>query len=293
MNIPKELIALLFGAGVFFVVITVFAIQHASRAVNIKSGKVWLFEDWQTHIYDALFANKDPKEFGKKFGIDIDQYYNNCVIIKKEPRPKAVIVDKLCGYAILALGCAIGFPSLNMIVVFVALLIAFPFITMPIYLVETAAEKQKFTIADELPRFLDMLHTALLIGMPVEQAIELTAKNLPGTLLASELLVTLAETKVGAFSWQKALERLARKYNVDPLSDFVLDITNAYKLGASITESVSRKSRDIKQTNLITMKERASKLTNTILFPILIFKLVPLLLIMFIPIMLQLQQSGF
>lgn len=138
-----------------------------------------------------------------------------------------------------------------------------------------------------------MLHTALIMGFPVDQAIDLTAQNLQDTILADELLKTLAETKVGAYSWQEALEHLASAYGVDTLSDFVLDITNAYKLGSSITDSVARKSKDIKQSNLVAMKERASKLTNTILFPILFFKIVPVIALMAVPIIVQLQTTGF
>jgi tight adherence protein C len=208
-------------------------------------------------------------------------------------RTKQVIIDKLCGFAIVAVGCLVGVFMRNPIVMVVGLVIAFPFIALPIHFVESAAEKRRFVVADELPRFLDMLHTALIMGFPVDQAIEITAQNLRGTILAEELLKTLAETKVGAYSWQEALERLASMYGVDTLSDFVLDITNAYKLGSSITESVARKSKDIKQSNLVAMKERASKLTNTILFPILFFKIVPIIALMGVPIVVQLQATGF
>ena len=291
MQITKEIIAAFFGIGIFFLVIALFALQYASRARNIKRGHTWLFENWQTQLFDALF--RDPRKVGKFCGVDVDKYNHQCALAQRENRIKAVIINKLCGYLIVAAGCIFGLASMNFIIIIVALVASFPLITLPVYFVERAAEKRRFTVTEELPRFLDMLHTALLIGMPVEHAIEMTARHLPDTVLAKELLKAMAETKVGAYNWQKALELLAQSYNVDILSDFVLDITNAYTLGSSITDSVARKSRDIKQTNLVAMKERASKLTNTILFPVLLFKIIPLLLLMGIPIMLQLQMSGF
>lgn len=293
MEITKEIIALLAGLGVFFLVITLFAIQHAARAKNRKSGRTWLFENWQVQIYDSIFGVRETSHIGKKIGVDMERYEHNCKLTRQKSQAKVVIIDKLCGFVIIGVFCIIGVISMNIPLMVIGLVIAFPFIALPIHFVESAAEKRKRAVEEELPRFLDMLYTALLIGMPVDQAIEITAKSLKNTVLAEELLSTMIKPKVGASSWQEALETLAADYNVDTLSDFVLDITNAYSLGASILDSVERKSHDIKQSNLIAMKERASKLTNTILFPVLIFKIIPLLLIMCIPIIKQLQASGF
>jgi tight adherence protein C len=292
MSMPLELIAILYGIAIFFAVIAGIALFHSAR-VTKRSGSAWLFDNWELQLYEALFSERDPLSIGKKIGMDVEKYTHNCKLTHQADRTKQVIIDKLCGFAIVAVGCLVGVFMRNPIVMVVGLVIAFPFIALPIHFVESAAEKRRFVVADELPRFLDMLHTALIMGFPVDQAIEITAQNLRGTILAEELLKTLAETKVGAYSWQEALERLASMYGVDTLSDFVLDITNAYKLGSSITESVARKSKDIKQSNLVAMKERASKLTNTILFPILFFKIVPIIALMGVPIVVQLQATGF
>ena len=138
-----------------------------------------------------------------------------------------------------------------------------------------------------------MLHTALLVNMPVEQAIKVTSEHLKGTILAEEFNRALADTQLGASSWPVALEKLATDYEIDGLSDFVLDVVTAYNHGNSITEAVERQSKDIKRSNLLSLKEKASKLTNTILFPVLVFKILPLLAIMCIPIIYQLNATGF
>lgn len=293
MDFSIEAIAIFAGISVFMSVIAVFALLHSTNAKNIKEGHVWLFENWQVSLYNAIFGKKLPEDVGRSIGVDVEKYLHNCKLIKKKPRVKQVVINKIVGFFIIGVGCVIGLVTLKMFIALFAVIAAFPLIALPIHFVEEAAKKRKLLIAEELPRFLDMLHTALIIGMPIDQAIELTASNLKDTILAEELLTSLAETKMGTVSWQEALQELAENYNVDELSDFVLDITNAYRLGASIQESVARKSRDIKQSNLVAMKERASKLTNSILLPITIFKIAPILAIMVIPILLQLMESGF
>ena len=99
----------------------------------------------------------------------------------------------------------------------------------------------------------------------------------------------MAETELGAKSWQRALEEVALKYDVGVFSDFVLTLVAAYEKGIPIAETVVRKSSEIKQSNLLEAKERAVKLSNTVLLPVLIFKILPLLAIMLIPIMQQIS----
>lgn len=293
MGIPVVVVAIMAGVAVAAVIIAIATISHASNLKNIESGNVWLFENWEVQVYNTLFANTDPMELGKTIGVDVQKYLHNCKLIRQGQQLKKVIIDKLCGFLIIGISGVATLLTLNFIIIIIGLLVAVPFIALPVYMTEKASEKRRFTIAEELPRFLDMLHSALIIGMPVNQAIEITARNLDGTVLAEELLQTLAATQVGAYSWQAALEKLADDYQVDTFTDFVLDITNAYNHGSSIQHSVARMSENIKGTNLTAMKARASKLTNTILFPILIFKIIPILGIMAIPLILQLQASGF
>ena len=293
MDISVTLVSLAVGLALAITIIAIVTLRHALNPKNVKSGKTWFFENWELQIYDALFKNKEPAVIGKAIGVDVAKYNHNCILIKSDNKLKQVIIDKICGFIIVGISGIITLLTANLFIVLIGLIASFPLIALPIHNIETAAEKRRFTISEELPRFLDMLHSALIIGLPINQAIEITAQNLPGTVLSEELLQTLADTQVGAYSWQDALEKLANDYQVDSFSDFVLDITNAYSMGASIQDSVARKSKEIKETNLITMKERASKLTNTILFPVLLFKIIPIIAIMAIPIILELEKSGF
>lgn len=278
--------------AVFLGVISIFAIRHWSNPRNRKSNDIWLFEGWQANLYDALFQ-QDARKFAPKVGINVSKYLCDCQLNHATPDLKRVIIDRILGLILLLIGVLftliIGTPIWFVVFSVIAI---FP-IFFPIKNVEKAAARKRQQIADDLPRFLDLLYTALLIGMPIDQAIDITASHLKGTALADEMLRTIADSKVGANNWQTALAQLAEDYEVDSLSDFVLDITNAYNNGTSIMDAVARQSKDIKQTNLVSMKERASKLTSTILFPILFFKIIPILLLMCIPIIYQLSASGF
>ena len=291
--LTTEIVAILCGTAIFFSVVALFAIAHARNLQNRRNGSTWIFEGWQTLIYDTMFRNCPTTKVGRFIGMDVEKYMADCNLVRQEERSKVVIIDKFVGYLIIVIGCFIGIVFKNIYIMIGSLVFAFPFVTLPIHFAEAAANKRRFAIANELPRFLDMLHTALLIGLPVDKAIEITASNLKGTVLSEELLETLTDTQMGAYTWQEALEQLASRYGVDTFSDFVLDINNSYNLGASIQEAVARKSKEIKQTNLVAMKERAAKLTNTILVPVLLFKIIPIMALMLIPVITELNSSGF
>jgi len=294
MRVQFQITALLTAVAVFFWIIFLFAMRHKKKADQVRPDQPqinpWLFDNWCANIYDSLFKSK-PEYIARRIGVNVDSYLHNCTITRLPAKLKDVIVKKLFGFLLIAICGFVGVAIANMFVVMGGILAAFPLIFFEVQKVDKAAKIKKFRMVDELPRFIDLLQTALQINMPVEDAIILTAKNLNETVLAGEFLNAVADMQMGVQDWQAALERLARSYEIDALSDFVLDLVTSYNKGVPIADAVARKSRDIKQSNLLSMKERASRLTSTILLPVLGFKVVPLLALLCIPIIQQITQG--
>lgn len=286
MDIQILIACLLSSAFVFLIVLCISLILHSRkmRQTRLKNPKEeWLFYDWSAVLYD-LFIKAKPIDFGKKMGVDVPEYLHNCEIAGLEPKMKDVLIKKMLGFLSLFFFGILGLLFINLYIILLALLLALPLIFFPAQQADKAAKVKKFRMVEELPRFIDLFGTALMIGLPVEEAILTTAKSLPDSLLAREFLNAIAETRLGVYDWQAALEKMSRKYEVDVLSDFSLDLINSYNKGVPIADAVARKSKDIKQSNLLTMKERATKLTSTILLPVLGFKVLPLLALLCIPV---------
>lgn len=281
--------AILTSSFVFLAVLCVALALHARKMQRLRlrdPGEVWLFHNWSIILYDMLIRT-DPIMFGKKLGFDVPEYIHNCEIAEIKPNPKDVIMKKLLGFICLFIFCVLGLFLASVYVILFALLLSIPLIFFPAQQAAKAARVKKFRMIEELPRFIDLFGTALMVNLPVEEAILTTAKSLPDSILAKEFLKVIADTKLGIYDWQQALETMSRKYEVDVLSDFSLDLINSYNKGVPIADAVARKSKDIKQSNLLTMKERATKLTSTILLPVLGFKVLPLLALLCIPIIQQ------
>lgn len=274
---------------VFFTVLFVAVMLHRQKMRQLRNHipeEEWLFHKWSEILYDQL-VKKDTIAFGRKIGVDVPTYLHNCDIAGITPNAKDILMKKLLGYILLAVSGVLGLITANVYILLVGMTIAITLIFFPMLQADNAAKRKKFQITEELPRFIDLFSTALIINLPVEDAILTTAKSLPDSLIAREFLKAIAETKLGVYDWQAALENMSRRYEVDVLSDFSLDLINSYKKGVPIADAVARKSKDIKQANLLTMKERATKLTSTILLPVLGFKVLPLLALLCIPIIQQ------
>lgn len=279
-------IAISTGASVFLFVLAAFG--GASRKMGRQTSEEWLFSRFFEKIYDAFFSQSDPKEKTAKLGMSYDKYIRNCRILRIEPNWKREVGMRMMGIAVFLLSLFLSVLLKNVAAALLGIAIFFCLGPYQEQQLSKQAKMRRQKLAEDLPRFIDLFATAVEIGVPVESAIKTTAQDIP-CIVSEELLLVMAETELGAKSWQRALEEVALKYDVGVFSDFVLALIAGYEKGIPISEIVVRKSAEIKQSNLLEAKERAVKLSNTILLPVMIFKIIPLLAIMLIPIMLQIS----
>ena len=249
--------------------------------------------DWEKSVYKAFFKEKNPVDIAKKIGIEADRYLFACEIAREKANLESLIIHKLLGVLLMLVGLVVGLVLKNYYIP-LALLIAgggvYEFSSMR---VQKKAKQRKELLKKELPRFADMLQMALSVNIPVERAIALTSRYLPGTVLAEEFNDSSSEIELGAKSWQKALEDVAQKYEIDDFSDFVLALITSYRKGLSVYDTVREKAKEMRQVSILNMREKANKMNSIVLFPIVIFKLLPLIIIMTIPIISQIKGSGF
>lgn len=228
-------------------------------------------------------------KWAKIFGINEIEYQQMCRILRIEPEYTKLIITRCSALVVFVVGLLVGVTTLNIIILLFSIIATLALLKLPMYKVESEAKKQIEEFSSELPRFLDLLTISLNVGTPITEAIKKVAQNVGG-VLGEELLECLAENEIGASSWQQSLIGLARVYNDTDFSDFVIDLISSYEKGNDISETIALKSQQIKDSKLIEAREKGSKMTVTILIPTVIFKIFPILAIMFIPIILQISQ---
>ena len=292
-----QLISLAFGLAIFFAVI-LFAVlkdEHDNRTARVQRPEnEWLFTNWDEKLYDCM-SRKNPEEVLVKLGVNVEEYKkNNSILKRKEPNLKKLAADKYVGIFTMLFGMLL-FAIAGVSGAVVAILVfGFGYLLYmgDVERVKKEANAKKRRIEIEMPRFLDLLQTALYIDIPVSDAIIETAKRLKNTYIAKELIGSIAESQMGSMSWQQALQDLAVAYDVDMLSDFVQYLINGYEKGLNIYDVVSRQAEETRKTALVHSEESANKLNSSILLPVAVFKLAPLVFIVGYPLVYQIVNGG-
>lgn len=286
-------IAILCAIAIFFIIILVFVLKDIYNRKNSpkENQEEWLFSNWSHKVYSIFFDDKDPIAVCKKMGVNPQNYIDSCKILKIEPDVKDLVTKKFVGIAAFILFSFIGLLLEETLFLVIGAVIALIFVLFTGKDKEVEAKNRRLKLSQELPRFLDLLETALYINLPISSAIEVTVKHLDDTVIAEEFNEAMMFAKLGAGNWQTALLNIADRYSIDEFSDFVMDLIISYEKGLSIYESVRKKNDDIKQTELMRAKEKATKLNTMVLIPIVIFKIIPLLAVMLIPIIVQLNEA--
>lgn len=282
-------ISLCMGAAILIFIIFLTAMQYSKSNKHSVYGKNnpddWLFHNFYLKVYSAFFGIKEPEDVAIKLGINIEKYYKNCQLTRTRPNAKRLIVNTIYGFAAFLVSILL---SLLVSPVFAALgvFLFFYLVFFEQQRLNSKAEEMKERVAAELPRFLDILQTELIVGLPIETSIYIICEKFD-SLISREFLEALNEMELGISGWQQALEKVAAKYDIETLSDFVLDVSTSYMKGVSITDSVVRKTKEVKETHLLNIKERAGKTTNTMLIPMAIFQFIPLIVLIMFPTMIQ------
>lgn len=282
-------ISLCMGAAILIFIIFLTAMQYSKSNKHSVYGKNnpddWLFHNFYLKVYSAFFGIKEPEDVAIKLGINIEKYYKNCQLTRTRPNAKRLIVNTIYGFAAFLVSTLL---SLLVSPVFAALgvFLFFYLVFFEQQRLNSKAEEMKEQVAAELPRFLDILQTELIVGLPIETSIYIICEKFD-SLISREFLEALNEMELGISGWQQALEKVAAKYDIETLSDFVLDVSTSYMKGVSITDSVVRKTKEVKETHLLNIKERAGKATNTMLIPMAIFQFIPLIVLIMFPTMIQ------
>lgn len=286
-------ISLCMGAAILIFIIFLTAMQYSKSNKHSVYGKNnpddWLFHNFYLKVYSAFFGIKEPEDVAIKLGINIEKYYKNCQLTRTRPNAKRLIVNTIYGFAAFLVSILLSLlvsPAFAALGVFLFFYLVF----FEQQRLNSKAEEMKEQVAAELPRFLDILQTELIVGLPIETSIYIICEKFD-SLISREFLEALNEMELGISGWQQALEKVAAKYDIETLSDFVLDVSTSYMKGISITDSVVRKTKEVKETHLLNIEERAGKATNTMLIPMAIFQFIPLIVLIMFPTMIQIFNS--
>ena len=147
--------------------------------------------------------------------------------------------------------------------------------------VDRARKARVTSIERELPDSLDLLAISVEAGLGFEQAVSVVVDR-SDTVLSAELGHTLREMQLGR-SRVEALHELQRRVDVPDLDSLILALVQADALGMPLTRILRNQAAELRRRRRQRVREAAAKLPVKMLFPLVLFILPALFVVVLAP----------
>lgn len=150
---------------------------------------------------------------------------------------------------------------------------------MPLSALDKAAQTRKNQVQKSLPDFLDMVATTVQAGLSINQSLGYAVDAAPGAL-GDEIKAALSEIRLGR-ARSDALKAAADRLQQQQFSTTVTAITQAERLGTNISKVLNELAEDVRNHRIMLVEEHAAKLPVKMVFPMAMFMLPALFVIIF------------
>ncbi|HYG59990.1 MAG TPA: type II secretion system F family protein [Symbiobacteriaceae bacterium] len=161
------------------------------------------------------------------------------------------------------------------------------FILPDVWLNARVAERQRM-VAEELPLFADLVATAVSAGLPLTEAVRKVAADAPG-LVAREFLRAVQEMAAGK-PRQQAWRDLVDRVPGDDFRVIVNAIMQAEQYGTSVAEIIRYQVQQIRLFKQQEAQRIAQSVTVKMRIPMLLLILLPFMVLLLGPALLQLAE---
>jgi tight adherence protein C len=146
---------------------------------------------------------------------------------------------------------------------------------------------RRIEVLMELPTILDMLTIATSAGLALEQALNLVARQGQG-VIARELQHVVREMALGQRSLDEALTTMAERNDIPQLTSFVGHIRGAYAQGMPLTQTLLTQAEALREQKRLRIVEEGGKASVRMLFPVALFILPVLFVVLLAPAIFEL-----
>jgi len=151
----------------------------------------------------------------------------------------------------------------------------------PVAWLRRKQDERQASIRRDLPDVLDLLAISVEAGVGFEGALEVVTRHFEGEL-SGEFGRTLREMELG-LPRREALQNLKRRTEVTELSNFVLILVQADALGMPIGRVLRTQASEMRLKRRAWARERAARLPVKIMFPLTVFILPALFVVILGP----------
>ena len=163
---------------------------------------------------------------------------------------------------------------------------------MPSIVVGNAAKSRQSAILKALPFSIDLIGSAMRSGVDFNAAVRYYVSNEDKTApLAIEFAVMLRELELGK-TRSEALLEMADRIRHDRFSAFADAVVHGLEIGASIAGTMKVQADEMRRMRFNDAERKAARAVSSMIFPIAVFIMPAMFLIIGTPILLRVFSSG-
>jgi tight adherence protein C len=152
----------------------------------------------------------------------------------------------------------------------------------PTVLLNRAVEARQKAVQRSLPDLLDMLTTTVEAGVSLNAALNIAVDAISGPL-ADELRATMSDVRLGR-SRADALTAMAERVQQPDLLTTVIAIVQAERLGGNVVSVLEEIAAEARESRMMRIEELAAQLPVKMVFPMALFMLPALIVMIFGPV---------
>lgn len=154
-----------------------------------------------------------------------------------------------------------------------------------------AAETRQKALIKSLPFAIDLIGAAMRAGLDFNAAIRYYLSiGLPGPLPV-EFGAMVRASELGK-SRVEALQEMAQRVQTDSFTSFVDAVTHGIEVGASIVETMKMQAEDIRRERFHLAERQAARAPSIMLFPMALFLMPAVFIMVGVPVYFQIANSG-
>jgi tight adherence protein C len=160
---------------------------------------------------------------------------------------------------------------------------------LPDILLGRKVKKRQGAIQKDLYEFELMLSTVISAGLEVVEAFRMVGERFGGEI-NKEVLITWGDINTGT-SKSQALEKMSNRIGLNDFTQLIYNINQSDQLGTPLVETMDNLVEQMESNKANNLQRLSEEAKVKILIPTVIWILIPLLVMMFYPIVTQLNNA--
>ncbi|MGM7744264.1 type II secretion system F family protein [Yersinia enterocolitica] len=159
---------------------------------------------------------------------------------------------------------------------------------IPKIIIRSIITRRIDSMLKSLPFFIDITAACVQSGMTIDSSLSYTAKKFKLINLELSLVILKITKRAEINGLEAAIKEFNQYSSAVEIKMFCSALQNSISFGSSVYKQLIKLSQDIREMQLLVTEEKISKLSSKLTFPLFLFILIPFIILVISPSVLEL-----